>query len=87
MEITLSKRDRDAIVYELRLALRKDLKELVSNTRQPELVTTNEAARILNITPGRLRQIVCTDPDRYPHTKTGSSKQAKLLFNRSALIQ
>ena len=86
MEITLSQRDRDAIVQQLRIALRKDLKALVADTRLPEMVTTAEAARILNISPGRLRQIVCKDPQRYPSIKTSGTKQGKLLFYRDRLL-
>ncbi len=83
----LSQRDRDAIVQQLRLALRKDIKAMLADMRQPEMVTTAEAAKILGITTGRLRQIVCQDPHRYPHIKRGDKKQAKLLFHRDALLQ
>lgn len=86
MELQLSQRDRDYIVQQLRLALRKDIKAMLADTRQPELVTTKEAAAIIGITPGRLRQIVCEDPHRYPHVKRGDSKQAGLLFDRKSLI-
>lgn len=87
MELTLSKHDRDAIVYQLRLALRKDLQDMLSSVQQPEMVTTAEAARLLGITPDRLRHIVCEDPGRYPHIKRGGSKQSKLMFERRALLQ
>ena len=86
MELTLSQRDRDAIVQQLRIALRKDIKAMLADTRQPEMVTTSEAARILGITPDRLRHIACSDPHRYPHTKRGDSKQAPLMWVRDALI-
>jgi hypothetical protein len=86
MELTLSQRDRDAIVQQLRIALRKDIKAILQDTRQPDMVTTREAASILGITPGRLRQIVCSAPLRYPHTKKGNNKQGQLLFKRSALL-
>lgn len=87
MEITLSKRDKDEIVQNLRLALRKDIKDMLKDILPPEFVSTAEAAAILRITPGRLRQIVCQDPNRYPHIKTGDNKQAKLLFDRNALTK
>ena len=48
----------------------------------PELVDTEEAARILSISPSRLRHI----KDRFPHVKVGGTKQGKLLFKRSALM-
>lgn len=88
MELTLSQRDRDAIVQQLRIALRKDIKAMLADTRQPEMVTTKEAAAMLGITPGRLRQIVSTDPYRYPHTKKGDGqKQGQLLFVREGILK
>lgn len=51
--------------------------------KAPEMVTTEEAARILNISPSRLRHI----KDRFPHIKNGGNKQGKLLFIRDALIE
>lgn len=87
MELTLSQRDRDAIVQQLRIALRKDIKAMLADTRQPDMVTTKEAAAMLGITPGRLRQIVCKDPYRYPHTKKGDGqKQGQLLFMREGIL-
>ena len=86
MELTLSQRDRDAIVQQLRIALRKDIKAMLADTRQPEMVTTREAAAILGIKAQRLRQIVCEDPTRYTHIKRGEGKQARLMFRRDELI-
>lgn len=82
MEITLSKKDKDEIVYKLRLALMKDIKAMLAEVKEPEMVTTAEAARILKISEGRMRQIA----DKYPHTKRGENKQGKLMFLRSGLI-
>ncbi len=53
-----------------------------SMKKEPEMVSTEEAARILSISPDRLRRI----KDRFPHTKAGDNKQGKLLFVRSALL-
>ena len=83
MEITLSKRDRDAIVQDLRVALLADLKKMFAKEEVPELVTTAEAAKILGIGQKRMRDIA----DRYPHIKKGESKQGQLMFVRSALIE
>lgn len=83
MEITLSKKDRDAIVHDLRIALRADLKELIKSEQEPEMVSTKEAAKILGIGTTRMRQIA----DRYPHIKRGDSPQAPLLFVRSSLLR
>lgn len=87
MAFQLNKEDRDYIVQQLRLALRKDLKAMLADNSQPEMVTTKEAARLLGITPQRLRQIVFEDPTRYPHVKKGDKKQGQLLFERAALYE
>lgn len=87
MELQLSQRNLDYIVQQQRLALRKDIKAMIADTRQPELVSTKVAAAIIGITPQRLRQIVCEDPNRYPHIKRGNTKQSKLMFDRKALIK
>ena len=80
MEITLSHRDKEEIAYKVALILEKRLKKQAD----PEMVTTAEAAKILGITPGRMRQIA----DRYPHIKKGDGcKQGQLLFDRKALLQ
>lgn len=49
----------------------------------PDMVTTDEAAKILGITPSYLRRI----KDRFPHVKSGDNKQGKLLFVRNALVK
>lgn len=88
METILSKRDRDYIVQQLRLALRKDLQEMVAGVcrQEPEMVTTNDAAKLLGITPDRLRHIVCEDPHRYPHIKRGDGCHGRLMFVRDSLL-
>ena len=59
----------------------KRLSEKLSST--PEMATTEEAARILNISPDRLRHI----KDRFPHIKSGDKQQGRLLFVRSSLVK
>ncbi len=71
----------DELAYKTAVVLAKLLKK----QEPPELVTTREAATIIGITPQRLRQIVCENPNRYPHIKRGEGKQAQLLFDRKAL--
>lgn len=83
MEIALSERQLNALAYKTAMIIEKRLAERMKKNELPEMVTTKEAAQILRITPARMRQIA----DRYPHTKTGDSQQAKLLFVRSALLQ
>ena len=79
MEIELSQRTIDAIARKAALIVVKKLKE---KSDFPEMVTTRQAAAILKITPGRMRQIA----ERYPHIKQGDSKQGQLLFVRDALL-
>lgn len=83
MEITLSPRTIDAIAYKTALILEKRMAERQKKAEMPEMVTTSEAAAILHVTPDHMRHIA----HRYPHTKTGEGKQARLLFVRSALLQ
>ena len=83
----LSDRQINEIVYKLRVALRHDLKKMLDENRQPELVDINEAAAILRKSPDTLRHIVCKDPHRYPHIKDGESRNSRLLFRRDALIR
>lgn len=71
----------DELAYKTAIALSKIMKK----QEKPELVPTSEAAIRLGIKPQRLRQIVCEDPNRYPHIKIGESKQSRLLFNANAL--
>lgn len=81
MEIELNKKTIDAIAYKAALIVVRKLKD--DNNILPEMVTTKQAASILNITPGRMRQIA----DRFPHIKQGDNKQGKLLFIRKALLE
>lgn len=81
MEINLSSRDIDAIAYKVALILTNKMKGQASD-EVPEMVTTAEAAKILHITPKRMREIA----HRYPHVKRGDSRQAPLLFVRKSLL-
>jgi hypothetical protein len=47
------------------------------------MVSVREAASILGITPVRMRQIA----GRFPHIKQGDSKQGRILFLRSGLLE
>ncbi len=58
----------------------KNIKE--ANEKAPDMVSTEEAAKILGITPDRMRHI----KDRFPHIKAGGNKQGKLLFVRDSLL-
>ena len=77
----LTKRQIDEIAYRTAVIVIKKLKEQQDDV--PEMVTTEEAARILNVTPGHMRRI----QHKFPHIKSGENKQGKLLFVRDALLQ
>ena len=81
MELELSQKTIDAIAYKAATIVVKKLNDK-KNEILPEMVTTKEAAAILKITPGRMRQIAA----RFPHIKQGENKQSKLLFVREALL-
>lgn len=49
---------------------------------ETEYVDTEEAARILGMSPTYLRAM----KDRYPHIKAGDHKQARIMFRRDALF-
>ncbi len=60
------------------------LKELRGDVpADPEYISVKEAARILGVTPGYMRQI----QDRYPHKRMGDVKQSRLMFEKSALLK
>jgi hypothetical protein len=54
----------------------------VHNLSETEYVDTDEAARILGISPNYLRSV----KNRYPHIKAGDSKQGRILFRRDSLF-
>lgn len=80
MEIELSQRAIDAIAMKVAVIVEKRLRE---KEVFPDLVTTEEAARILHISKVRMRQIA----DQYPHIKAGDSRNSRLLFERKYLLQ
>lgn len=83
MPIELTAKDIDAIANKVAKSVVRMLeKSNVDNGKNPVMVSTKEAAAILNISPGRMRQIA----GRFPHIKQGNSKQGKLLFVKDALI-
>ena len=80
MEIELSQHTIDLLSHRISLIVKKQIQEAIA---QPDMVTTKEAAAILGISPGRMRQIA----ERFPHIKQGEQKQGKLLFVRKALLE
>lgn len=84
MPIELTAKDIDAIAYKAATIVVRLLKKHNSDdAKAPVMVSTREAAAILHISPGRMRQIA----ERFPHVKQGNNKQGKLLFVKDALIE
>ena len=84
MEIELSQRTIDAIAYRAATIIMQKMKKAQkTGSDLPMMVSSREAAAILGITPGRMRQIA----ERFPHIKQGDNKQGKLLFVRDALLE
>lgn len=84
MPIELTAKDIDAIANKVAKSVVRLLNEHNGDDgKTPVMVSTKEAAAILHISPGRMRQIA----ERFPHVKQGNSKQGKLLFVKDALIE
>ena len=71
----------DDVARKVAYLVRKDMQKELA--KEPEMVSTEDAAKILSITPRRLREL----KDRFPHIKSGENKQGKLLFVRDALLR
>lgn len=82
MEIELSNKVIDAIAYKCALIVFRKLRE-ADNKDLPEMVTTKQAAKILKISPDRMRKIA----DRFPHVKKGDAVRGQLLFVKEALLK
>lgn len=81
MDIQLSERDMTTIATKVTNMLLRKLKE--SEEPPTEMVGVKEAARILGISEGRMRDI----KDRFPHIKSGNNQQGRILFVRAALLK
>jgi hypothetical protein len=75
----LSQKTIDAIAYKVAKILKRELKQA---DELPEMVSTAEAAKILNITPEYMRAI----GSRLPRVK-GEGRNGRVLYVRSALLQ
>jgi predicted transcriptional regulator of viral defense system len=80
MEIELSQKTIDEIARKVALILAKKMQKKEDTSK---MVSVREAASILGITPVRMRQIA----GRFPHIKQGDSKQGRILFLRSGLLE
>lgn len=83
MEVELSQRTIDAIAMKAAQIVTAKLKESIKNQRPPEMCTCKEAAALLGISTNHMRRIA----DRFPHVKSGTCKQGKLLFVREKLLE
>lgn len=79
MEMELSQKTIDAIAYKVVKILKREMKQA---DEIPEMVSTAEAAKILNITPEYMRAI----GSRFPRVK-GEGRNGRVLYVRSALLQ
>jgi len=70
----------DASIREIAARVR-DLVASPKQENEEELVTTQEAARILRISSDRMRRL----KDKFPHVKAG--KNGKLLFVKRGLVE
>ena len=77
MEVNLSKRDIDLIADRVSLTMRR-------KDRQPELVSTTEAAAILCLSEAHVRRLA--RQGKLPHVKQGDNPQGRLLFFRESLL-
>lgn len=80
MELELTQRCIDEIAHKVAQILARKMKEKAASE---EMVTTEEAARILHVSTAHMRRIA----SRFPHIKQGEQKQGKLLFVRDALLK
>ncbi len=64
-------------------AIAEEVVKVMEEKKMPNLVTTKEAAKILGITPRRLRQI----KERFGYVKDGDNMQGRLLFNADTLSE
>ncbi|MBP5713969.1 MAG: hypothetical protein IKH01_00280 [Prevotella sp.] len=78
----LSESQIDRIAQKTALILFRKLKDK-ENDPIPETCTLTEAAKILHVSKDHMRRI----KDRFPHVKAGDSKQGRILFVRSALLE
>lgn len=79
MEMELSQKTIDAIAFKVAKILKRELKQA---DEIPEMVTTAEAARILNVTPEYMRAI----GSRFPRVK-GEGRNGRVLYVRSGLLK
>ena len=83
MEQRISQVDIDAIALKTAKIVMSELRKAKVDQDPPEMVSTAVAARILGVTEVYMRRI----KDRFPHIKSGSETQGRLLFVRDALLR
>ncbi len=63
-------------------AIAEEVANVLEERRKPRLVTTEEAAKTLGISPTHLRRI----KDRFGYVKIGDGQRGKLRFNADTLV-
>lgn len=58
-----------------------ELQKKDGGVNDDELLSTQEAARLLRVSPDRIRHL----KDKFPHVKVGSGVKGRLLFYRRGL--
>lgn len=80
----LTEREIDLLVDRMAKAVIRKLKGISGENEQSmDMVSVKQAANILGISPGRMREI----KDKFPYVKLGDSKQSRVLFVKSGLLQ
>lgn len=62
-------------------AIAEEVVKIMEEKKQPHLVTTSEAAKMLGITTRRLREL----KHKFRYTKSGRNQQGRLLFDANTL--
>lgn len=62
-------------------AIAEEVVKMMEERKQPNLVPTNEAARMLGISPRRLRQL----KNKLGYEKSGENQQGRLMFDADTL--
>ena len=64
-------------------AIAEEVVKVMDEHKQPEFVTTEEAAKMLGITASWLRHT----KHKYPHIKKGDGSKGRLLFSKDDLVK
>lgn len=77
------KRTEVEMIVELTLEKLLNRKELEDARTKEEWLPTSEAARMIGLSPYRLRML----KDKFEHKKSGDAQSGRLLFKKSSLLE